>query len=73
MNFIIFHSEKNFIISGVFLSGVCTFRRLSRQEIVFPEFVFPEFVFPEFVFPKFVFPEFVMAPKILLWPYLNLV
>jgi len=23
MNFIIFHSEKNFIISGVCLSGVC--------------------------------------------------
>ena len=73
MNFIIFHSEKNFIISGVCLSGVClsgvcTFKSLSHQEFVFQEFVFPEFVFPEFVFPEFVFqefvfPEFVMAPR----------
>ena len=44
MNFIKFHSEKNFIISGV-----CLVRSLSLQEFVFPEFVFPEFVFQEFV------------------------
>ena len=49
MNFIKFHSEKNFIISGV-----CLVRSLSLQEFVFPEFVFPEFVFPEFVFQEFV-------------------
>ena len=54
MNFIKFHSEKNFIISGV-----CLVRSLSRQE-----FVFPEFVFPEFVFPEFVFQEFVTAPAL---------
>jgi len=39
MNFIIFHSEKNFIISGVCLSGVCIFKSLSCQEFVFQEFV----------------------------------
>ena len=44
MNFIIFHSEKNFIISGVCLSGICIFSSLSCQEFVFPEFVFQEFV-----------------------------
>ena len=34
MNFIIFHSEKNFIISGVCLSGVRLVRSLSCQEFV---------------------------------------
>ena len=33
MNFIIFHSEKNFIISGVCLSGVCIFRCLSFRRL----------------------------------------
>jgi len=57
--FIIFHSEKNFIISGV-----CLVRSLSCQE-----FVFQKFVFPEFVFQEFVFQEFVMAPILQLYKY----
>ena len=33
MNFIIFLSEKNFMISGVCLSGVCIFRSLSWHRL----------------------------------------